>query len=512
VRGVTTFFLRSSLLASVVLLLAACGGVGDSTTHFGAPSDAAHAPLTLRTMALPAGHVGKAYPTTRIPVEGASAPITFRLWSGSLPPGLRLGADGSIAGTPTAAGTYAFELRAAAAADGANASFVIAVDAFGLAAEGLRFGDAWTGEEVRLVAAGRRAPVAFAVVDNRSGGRFGVEDGAAGRATWVPGPRGGVSDLLRATETGAAGRTATLRVAVMPHPALGHRAEFGSTDVWYVSFELRHGAHAHPTDFDAALARLGLRHPASAGSAGTVAEQLASLYVRREVLRELGRLFRRDAGGLGLAISFPLEQPGPAFARPPEGLALQAGPGIYNVLGIADARDAGGSGMAFQDRATNELIENNSPSEANGDMGVFVGRVSDLFAEIHDDAYDLAGLAARPVGPSDEAALRALVYGLPSPGGRFDLLRDVGAAFGRELGRYCAHEIGHSVGLLHTTPNRPGSVMNAGLLSGAGAVAFLPEDLDLLERALPGTGRGGAPRAKPVLAVPDGGCEHCGAR
>ena len=42
---------------------------------------------------------------------GGTAPYTFALFDGALPPGLSLSADGTIAGTPTAAGTFTFTVR-----------------------------------------------------------------------------------------------------------------------------------------------------------------------------------------------------------------------------------------------------------------------------------------------------------------------------------------------------------------------------------------------------------------
>jgi hypothetical protein len=58
---------------------------------------------------LPDGSLGVPYSYT---VAGAGATPTFALESGALPPGLSLAAGGTIGGTPTAAGTYDFNLQA----------------------------------------------------------------------------------------------------------------------------------------------------------------------------------------------------------------------------------------------------------------------------------------------------------------------------------------------------------------------------------------------------------------
>ncbi len=62
------------------------------------------------TTALPHAVVGSGY-STAISASGVPA-ATFALITGSLPSGLTLGADGTLRGTPTAAGTAAFTIRA----------------------------------------------------------------------------------------------------------------------------------------------------------------------------------------------------------------------------------------------------------------------------------------------------------------------------------------------------------------------------------------------------------------
>ena len=87
--------------------LAASVNVGSTKARDGAK---AQAPLQLiyRTVALPTGHVGMAYGPRRI-VEGGMPPYTFA-FTGKFPPGLELGADGMLAGTPTTVDRYAFQL------------------------------------------------------------------------------------------------------------------------------------------------------------------------------------------------------------------------------------------------------------------------------------------------------------------------------------------------------------------------------------------------------------------
>lgn len=59
----------------------------------------------------PAATVNTAY-STQLAASGANAPYTYALASGSLPANLSLTAAGVLSGTPTAAGTYTFSVRA----------------------------------------------------------------------------------------------------------------------------------------------------------------------------------------------------------------------------------------------------------------------------------------------------------------------------------------------------------------------------------------------------------------
>lgn len=78
--------------------------------------------------ALSDGVVGLAY-SQRISAAGGGAPYTFAP-VGPLPPGLSLAADGTLAGTPTAAGTFAFGVLAADAGGGsATAAYTVLVTA-----------------------------------------------------------------------------------------------------------------------------------------------------------------------------------------------------------------------------------------------------------------------------------------------------------------------------------------------------------------------------------------------
>jgi hypothetical protein len=65
----------------------------------------------IATRNLPAGREGAAYSQAIIPEGGTATTYAFAVSAGTLPPGLTLnGANGTLEGTPTAAGTYSFEI------------------------------------------------------------------------------------------------------------------------------------------------------------------------------------------------------------------------------------------------------------------------------------------------------------------------------------------------------------------------------------------------------------------
>jgi len=83
------------------------------------------------TMTLPDGTLGAAYSQTW-DLSPAAAPTTYTLASGTLPPGLTLSSPhddvGSLAGTPTALGSYTFSLTATNSYGSATKSFTVNIN------------------------------------------------------------------------------------------------------------------------------------------------------------------------------------------------------------------------------------------------------------------------------------------------------------------------------------------------------------------------------------------------
>jgi hypothetical protein len=65
-----------------------------------------------------AGEVGVGYAAVALIATGGVEPYHWTVAGGALPPGLTLGADGSVSGTPASAGSFTFSIQAADSGDG----------------------------------------------------------------------------------------------------------------------------------------------------------------------------------------------------------------------------------------------------------------------------------------------------------------------------------------------------------------------------------------------------------
>jgi hypothetical protein len=469
----------------LAITLSACGGGGGGG---GGPL-----PLTIATGALPpAGH-NVPY-SNALQAVGGSGPYSWTLASGSsLPSGLGLGSDGTLAGTATAVGSYSFSVvvtDSTTASD--SASYALDVTPFAASLTLLHWGDAWTGESYPLSSVGGTGTT-FTIIQNGSGGSIAGANPNAGTATYVAGPNPG-ADRIRATST--SGPTHEIAVTVRAHPVAQMKARFANSDVWHCRFDgKRDSSHLYANDFDSALATAGLRGSASFDATGTTADQVARAYVRQQTLRALNTMFGNAGNGQalsgGFAISFPFDAPVAPHFSPDAGEVESARSNQFNVLSFLSGSESGVIGTAYLDSTDNDAQENNTSTSDAGDLGVFVDEITHYF----NSSYSNTQLTASPVSSSDVPALEALLYGESSPGGRFAELRRIGEGLGRTLAAVAAHEIGHSVGLTHTSPAQTSSIMNAGAAFGPSETyTFTAGDQTKLAGALPGPDRGGAPQ------------------
>jgi len=125
------------LLAMTFVIAMSCGNssTGDPSSP-GDPYDSSLPTLTYTGSTLSDGKVGQSYSvnigTAALPENAEPVSISYALASGSLPAGLTLSSGGLLSGSPTAAGTKTFSIRASA--EGCNsttASFTMTIAASG---------------------------------------------------------------------------------------------------------------------------------------------------------------------------------------------------------------------------------------------------------------------------------------------------------------------------------------------------------------------------------------------
>lgn len=181
--------------------------------------------LQITTASLPGGSIGTAYSQT-IVATGGTAPRTFSLAAGSLPPGLVLSSGGVLSGTPTTANSYGFTVRVTDNI-GATATRVFSVTIINLNPVvndmGAPVGEVGIPFSAQATASAGTPPYTFASV----GGPLpaGVFLSLSGAFSGTPGVKGTYPITIRVTD--ATARTATRNVTItivavlsMPDPVL----------------------------------------------------------------------------------------------------------------------------------------------------------------------------------------------------------------------------------------------------------------------------------------------------
>lgn len=476
--------LLAGLLTGLCLFLVpGCGAAGAAGPG---TAVAVIADAVVYTNELPGGHVGEPYGPAVLEASLDGHAARWSVVGGTLPPGIFLTDQGVLEGAPEAAGVWSFTTRVESGASASERTLAIAVDQFGLfVQDGLVAGEAWAGRVVTLRAAGGVAPYVFSLAYEEDG--ILLPDLAGdGRLELVPAtPKGDVADVQVLVED-ATGAQANVRIPVCPDPTAAFVSSFGSTDVWYLDMGARTSGHAYATDLDAALAQLGLRDPDHTSGKSSEADVLAATYVRVQIHRELARLFHLDGSGDAPAVSFPYDRPESVFQTPVAGGTLAGRPHRYSALRLEWTSGRGVLGTSLVDDATNAVHEGNATA-GKETLGVFLAEI----AREVETRFGLTLLQDQPVDAADVPALRALLHGLPSAGGRTSTLRYAAESFARTVAVICAHEVGHGLGLPHTTPPVAGSLMNAKVPLGPMVMAaFTEADLERLRSvALPGIGR-----------------------
>jgi large repetitive protein len=189
-------------------------------------------PVTVSPASLPNGTVATAYSQT-ITASGGTAPYGFAVTAGSLPAGLTLSSGGTLAGTPTAGGTFNFTVTATDAAgapgpfSGSQAYTVtIAAPTIALPATTLANGTLGQAYSAGITAAtGGTAAYAYAVTAGALPGGLTL-DPATGGISGTPGALGNFSFSITATDsstgTGPYNATQSYTIEVVDIPPVAN--------------------------------------------------------------------------------------------------------------------------------------------------------------------------------------------------------------------------------------------------------------------------------------------------
>lgn len=200
-----------------LMVLAGCGGGGGSTP----PNPPAT--LTISTTSpLTAGTVGIAY-TLTFAATGGTGPYTWSVNTGTLPGGLTLSSAGVLSGTPTAAGSSVFTVKATdseASPQTATLAATLVINPVKLSistTSPLTAGTVGTPYSLTLVATGGTAPYTWTV----TAGTLppGLSLSSAGVLSGTPTAAGTSTFTITATDSGTPAQTATLAATLVINAA-----------------------------------------------------------------------------------------------------------------------------------------------------------------------------------------------------------------------------------------------------------------------------------------------------
>ncbi len=173
--------------------------------------------VVLPATSLPAGAAGAAYATALSPATGGVAPYTYVVTAGALPAGITLNsASGALSGTPTAAGTFAFTVRATDSTTGTpgqasrSYSITVAAPVLTIAPTTLPPGSVGVAYNQTLTTTGGTAPYTYSVTTGTLPG--GVALSTGGVLSGTPTASGNFSFTVTATD--ANGFTASVAYVV----------------------------------------------------------------------------------------------------------------------------------------------------------------------------------------------------------------------------------------------------------------------------------------------------------
>jgi len=175
-------------------------------------------PLAISTATLAGGTVGTAY-SQPLAATGGTTPYTWSRSSGTLPTGLTLASNGTISGTPTAAGTYSFTVTVTdSAATKASVSKALSITVTAtsgpltISTSSLVNATLGTAYSQALSASGGKAPYTW----SRSAGTLptGLTLSSAGVISGTPAANGTFSFTVKVTDSATTAATTTKSLSI----------------------------------------------------------------------------------------------------------------------------------------------------------------------------------------------------------------------------------------------------------------------------------------------------------
>jgi len=458
----------------VTLLLAGCGGGG------GGSAPASVSTVTITTAALAPGNVGLSY-TLALQASGGNG--NFHWWVSSagdaLPNGMTLTNGGILSGVPTQA-TVRSVVVVAEDSNAELATRALRFETRDIEIGGGAAGSLDPGQTLNFTASGGSATYSFSLSVNGSGAAL------ASNGSYTAGSTSGV-DVVRATD--AEGFFDEVAVTVGSDPFAGFVPRWGESDVWWINFDVVYEPDpVYATDFDAVLVELGFRHATSTDANGTEEDRLARSLVLRRTLGYLstyyGNLFDGAPAAGGLAISFVRPEGTSEGTLPGVGAVSFPGPMEFNSICVRSSDTGNTIGTAYLDDG-NTRIEHNCGNPNSLVLGVFANRLVGPFRSAMGN-----GIRNTPITAADVPVLQSLLDGNPPSGARAQAIDQAATRWSRVLAAVLAHEIGHSLGLLHTSGGTATDIMNPSLQIGPSIFyAFRASNWAELQQVLPGPNR-----------------------
>ena len=194
----------------------AADGTAALTTK-GFSIDIEAAPVVITTTSLPSGEVGVAY-SRSLAASGGTPPYTWSITTGVVPAGLSLSSSGQISGTPSAAGTTNFTVKATdrSAASASKALSINIATAPAITTTSLPNGQGGTGYSQSLAASGGTPPYTWSI----SAGALpaGLSLSPTGQISGTPSAVGIANFTVKATDGSSAFATKALSINIASLP------------------------------------------------------------------------------------------------------------------------------------------------------------------------------------------------------------------------------------------------------------------------------------------------------